>query len=155
MKIPHSCQTDEGVQISDCLPGTEISLTCSCLFASLTLTLDQHCDGGVNSWRSMLLPPLLISQMQQQRCCKLAMWNLMWRKGRWLLPRPVAEARVDSRGAGRVSTVPASPSNLHSSPRPLEDLPRVGLWELLYRLTFQGFHSRTHELQVGPFSPNI
>lgn len=81
----------------------------------------------------------------------LPMRKLMWWKGSWLLPWPLAGARVYSRGAGRVSTVPTFPSNLHSTPRTVEDLPNVSLWELLYRLTFQGFHSRTHELQVGHF----
>lgn len=78
----------------------------------------------------------------------------MWKKGSWLL-RPLAWARSCSGGAGRVATVPESPPNLRFKPRTVEDLPRVSLWELLYRLTFQGFHSHIHELQVGGFPPNI
>lgn len=71
--------------------------------------------------------------------------NVMWR-GSCLLPGRVAA--VCSRGAGSVSSASEPLSSLQDKPRTLEDLPRVTLWELLYRMTFQGFHNRMHELQV-------
>uniref|UniRef100_A0A674PJU0 Cytochrome P450, family 27, subfamily A, polypeptide 1, gene 3 n=2 Tax=Takifugu rubripes TaxID=31033 RepID=A0A674PJU0_TAKRU len=105
----------------------------------------------------MLLPIVLIPQhfcaFPLHVCLPLC--KLMWKKGSWLL-RPLAWARSCSGGAGRVSTVPASPPNLRFKPRTVEDLPRVSLWELLYRLTFQGFHSHMHELQIlekGRYGP--
>ncbi|XP_036966196.1 sterol 26-hydroxylase, mitochondrial-like isoform X1 [Acanthopagrus latus] len=71
--------------------------------------------------------------------------NVMWRSSCLLSGRVAA---VCSRGAGSVSSASEPLSSLQDKPRTLEDLPRVTLWELLYRMTFQGFHNRMHELQI-------
>nr|XP_046259322.1 sterol 26-hydroxylase, mitochondrial isoform X2 [Scatophagus argus] len=69
-------------------------------------------------------------------------WSVVWRK------RPDAVARVCSRGVGSVSSPTGSLSTFQDKPRTVEDLPRVSTLELLYRLTFQGFYNRMHELQI-------
>lgn len=67
----------------------------------------------------------------------------MWRKG------PTAVTRACSRGVRRISSAPEPLSTFQDKPRTMEDLPRVSFFELIYRMTFQGFHNRLHELQVG------
>ncbi|XP_061696704.1 sterol 26-hydroxylase, mitochondrial [Syngnathoides biaculeatus] len=56
----------------------------------------------------------------------------------------LAVAQVFSRG------FPSTSTNLGSleKPRTVKDLPHVSVLELLYRMVFQGFYSRAHELQV-------
>ncbi|XP_068184840.1 sterol 26-hydroxylase, mitochondrial [Antennarius striatus] len=81
----------------------------------------------------------------------MASWqvgSVMWRNGSRLLTFPVAVARVSSIGVGSVSSDRGPLSTFQEKPRTSEDLPHVSLLELLYRLTFQGFYSRLHELQL-------
>lgn len=75
--------------------------------------------------------------------------SVIWRKGRLLLPCPIAVARVCSKGMGSISSDPGSPSTSQDNPLTGQDLPRATLLELIYRMMFQGFHNRMHELQVG------
>ncbi|XP_077437176.1 sterol 26-hydroxylase, mitochondrial-like isoform X2 [Vanacampus margaritifer] len=63
---------------------------------------------------------------------------------RLLQRSPIALARFVSRGWRSASS---NPSALEK-PRTVKDLPRVSLLELLYRMVFQGFYSRAHELQL-------
>ncbi|XP_068602195.1 sterol 26-hydroxylase, mitochondrial [Brachionichthys hirsutus] len=72
----------------------------------------------------------------------------MWRNGSKLLACPVAVARVSSTGVGRASSARGPLSTSQEKLLTREDLPQVSLLELLYRLTFQGFHNRLHELQL-------
>ncbi|XP_056294166.1 sterol 26-hydroxylase, mitochondrial isoform X2 [Pseudoliparis swirei] len=75
----------------------------------------------------------------------MAAWlsrSLMQRNGRWLLTGPTAVARACSGGPGGPS--PAA----RGEPRTVDDLPRVSFLELLYRMVFQGFYNRLHELQI-------
>ncbi|XP_023125989.3 sterol 26-hydroxylase, mitochondrial isoform X1 [Amphiprion ocellaris] len=74
--------------------------------------------------------------------------RVLLRKGSWLLRCPVAVAPVCSRGVRRSSTAPGALSAFQDKPRTVEDLPHVSFLELLYRLIFQGFHNRMHELQI-------
>ncbi|XP_069554912.1 sterol 26-hydroxylase, mitochondrial [Brachyistius frenatus] len=80
----------------------------------------------------------------------MAAWlsrRVMPRNGSWLLqPCPVSE--VCSRGAGKASSAPVALAALRDKPRKAEDLPHVNFLELLYRLVFQGFYNRMHELQI-------
>lgn len=64
-------------------------------------------------------------------------------RGTLLQQSPVAVARFYSSG---VESTPASTLQ-EMSPKGKEP-PRVSLLELIYRLTFQGFRNRMHELQV-------
>lgn len=75
--------------------------------------------------------------------------RVMWKRGSWLLSGPKAVTRVCSRRMERGSSAPGPSSTFQVKPRTLEDLPHISVWELIYRLTFQGFHNRTHELQVS------
>ncbi|XP_068428764.1 sterol 26-hydroxylase, mitochondrial [Clinocottus analis] len=69
--------------------------------------------------------------------------SLMSGNGRWpLLPGPNAVARVCSTGPGGPS------SAFQDKPRTVDDLPHVSFLELLYRMVFQGFYNRLHELQI-------
>ncbi|KAM3608489.1 uncharacterized protein V6R79_026365 [Siganus canaliculatus] len=70
--------------------------------------------------------------------------GVMWR----LLPGPSAAAWSSSRAVGSVSSAPGPLSTAKEKPRTFEDLPRVSLLEMAYRMTLQGFHSRMHELQI-------
>ncbi|KAM3862152.1 sterol 26-hydroxylase, mitochondrial [Diretmus argenteus] len=67
------------------------------------------------------------------------------RIGRWLLPCPRA---VVSRGTRVTSSPSVTLSSPQDKPRTAEDLPRVTFLELLYRMVFQGYYKRFHELQV-------
>lgn len=64
-------------------------------------------------------------------------------RGTLLQPSPVAVAWFYSSG---VESAPASTLQ-EMSPKGKEP-PRVSRLELIYRLAFQGFQNRTHELQV-------
>ncbi|XP_029386723.1 sterol 26-hydroxylase, mitochondrial [Echeneis naucrates] len=59
----------------------------------------------------------------------------------WLLRYPVAVAHVSSR-------VTSSFPTFQEKPRSLADLPHVSTMELIYRMVFQGFYNRIHELQI-------
>ncbi|XP_029968579.1 sterol 26-hydroxylase, mitochondrial [Salarias fasciatus] len=77
----------------------------------------------------------------------MAAW-LSWRavrlgNGGRLLPRPLAPAPAVCRGASRVASALQA-----DRPRAAEDLPRVSFPEFIYRLLFQGFYNRSHELQI-------
>nr|XP_057938363.1 sterol 26-hydroxylase, mitochondrial-like [Doryrhamphus excisus] len=71
----------------------------------------------------------------------------------WLLQRvmqrnPVIVAQFFLRGLKSPSS-PAGPLGAsQDKPRSMRDLPRVSFLELLYRMMFQGFYSRSHELQL-------
>ncbi|XP_027141554.1 sterol 26-hydroxylase, mitochondrial-like [Larimichthys crocea] len=53
-----------------------------------------------------------------------------------------------SRRVGSDSSAPGQLYTFQDKPQTVEDLPRVSFLELMYRLTFQGFLSRIHELQI-------
>uniref|UniRef100_A0A7N8X970 Cytochrome P450, family 27, subfamily A, polypeptide 1, gene 2 n=1 Tax=Mastacembelus armatus TaxID=205130 RepID=A0A7N8X970_9TELE len=78
----------------------------------------------------------------------LLLGSVMKRSGRWLLPCPVATPRVYSRGEGRTCAASGALITSQDKPRAAEELPYVSFLELLYRLVFQGFYSRMHELQL-------
>uniref|UniRef100_A0A8C3AD81 Cytochrome P450, family 27, subfamily A, polypeptide 1, gene 4 n=1 Tax=Cyclopterus lumpus TaxID=8103 RepID=A0A8C3AD81_CYCLU len=82
---------------------------------------------------------ILLSNMAASRLSR----SLMRRYGRWPPMGPnAAEAPVCSRGA-------AGPSSAgQDKPRTVDDLPHVSFLELLYRMVFQGFYNRLHELQI-------
>ena len=72
--------------------------------------------------------------------------------GHWLRPRPGTAALVSRRAEG--GPPPSSSMALKASGggdklRTIQDLPKVGLWEIIYRMGFQGYYNRLHELQVG------
>uniref|UniRef100_A0A7N6FEI4 Cytochrome P450, family 27, subfamily A, polypeptide 7 n=3 Tax=Anabas testudineus TaxID=64144 RepID=A0A7N6FEI4_ANATE len=87
-------------------------------------------------------------------CCSalvMAAWlcrSVMQRNGIWLLPCPVSTPRLCSRGVGSASSAPRTLSAFQDNPRTVDDLPHVSFLELLYRLVFQGFYNRMHELQI-------
>nr|XP_040057824.1 sterol 26-hydroxylase, mitochondrial [Gasterosteus aculeatus aculeatus] len=66
----------------------------------------------------------------------------------WLSPWPNAVAGVCRRGVGGPSSAAEALSTSRDKPRTVEDLPRVSFLELLYRMAFQGFYNRLHELQI-------
>ncbi|XP_022596494.1 cytochrome P450 27C1 [Seriola dumerili] len=68
-------------------------------------------------------------------------WSKIQRNGSWRLPCLIAVARVYSRGA-------SSATAFQDKPRGVEDLPHVSPLELIYRMVFQGFYNRIHELQI-------
>lgn len=70
------------------------------------------------------------------------------RNGGRLLSGSVFKAPVCFRGLGRTSSASGAVSAFQNQPRTIDDLPRVSLLEMLYRLVFQGFYNRMHELQV-------
>lgn len=70
------------------------------------------------------------------------------RSGGLLLPCPLAMAQVRSRWLANRSS-PGGLSAFQVKPRTLKDLPHVSFLEMMYRMIFQGFYKRLHELQVG------
>lgn len=74
--------------------------------------------------------------------------SVMWKNGSWLLQCPTAVARVCSMGVGSSSSAPGTLSAFQGKPRTVEELPHVSFLELMYRIVFQGFYKRMHELQV-------
>ncbi|XP_004081865.4 sterol 26-hydroxylase, mitochondrial [Oryzias latipes] len=70
------------------------------------------------------------------------------RNGGRLLSGSVFKAPVCFRGLGRTSSASGAVSAFQDQPRTIDDLPRVSLLEMLYRLVFQGFYNRMHELQL-------
>lgn len=74
--------------------------------------------------------------------------TVIQRNGSRLLPCAIAVARVYSRGVGSASFATSAHSASQDKPLTVEDLPRVSFLEMVYRLVFQGFYSRMHELQV-------
>nr|XP_020477305.1 sterol 26-hydroxylase, mitochondrial-like [Monopterus albus] len=81
----------------------------------------------------------------------MAAWlsqSIVKRKGSLLLRCPIAMVQVCSRGP--VSTFPSLGALpvLQDKPRTVKDLPHVSFLELLYRMVFQGFYNRLHELQI-------
>ncbi|XP_029315190.1 sterol 26-hydroxylase, mitochondrial [Cottoperca gobio] len=75
-------------------------------------------------------------------------WTLMQKNGSWLLSCPNSFSRVCSRWLGNPSSAPGPLSAFQNKPRPLEDLPHISLFEMIYRIVFQGFYNRLHELQI-------
>ncbi|XP_030614932.1 sterol 26-hydroxylase, mitochondrial-like [Archocentrus centrarchus] len=81
----------------------------------------------------------------------MAAWllrRLVTRNDSWLLHCPISQTPVCSRGVSRASPASGALSTMQDKPRTAEDLPRVSFLELLYRLVFQGFYNRLHELQL-------
>lgn len=81
----------------------------------------------------------------------MAAWlcrSVMQRNVIWLLPCTASTARISSRGVGSTSSDLRTPSAIREKPRTVDDLPHVSLLEMFYRLVFQGFYNRLHELQV-------
>uniref|UniRef100_UPI0037E949F6 sterol 26-hydroxylase, mitochondrial n=1 Tax=Semicossyphus pulcher TaxID=241346 RepID=UPI0037E949F6 len=74
--------------------------------------------------------------------------SVFWRNGSWLLSCHIAGARVCCRGVGSASSGSEALSTFQEKPRTVEDLPNVSVLELLYRMVFQGFYKRLHELQI-------
>ncbi|KAM4608995.1 sterol 26-hydroxylase, mitochondrial [Polymixia lowei] len=66
---------------------------------------------------------------------------------RWLLPPPPAVALMCSREE-QTSSPSVALSGSRDKPRMAEDLPRVTPLEMLYRMVFQGYYNRLHELQI-------
>ncbi|KAI4805087.1 hypothetical protein KUCAC02_009720 [Chaenocephalus aceratus] len=73
---------------------------------------------------------------------------LVQRNGRLLLPYPNSVGRLCSRGVGSSSPAPGALSAFQDKPRTVEDLPNISFFELIYRMVFQGFYNRLHELQT-------
>uniref|UniRef100_A0A146SNF1 Cytochrome P450 family 17 polypeptide 2 n=1 Tax=Fundulus heteroclitus TaxID=8078 RepID=A0A146SNF1_FUNHE len=70
-------------------------------------------------------------------------------KSIWLSPSsPSLKSHVCSRKVGRGPSAPGALSALQDKPRTVEDLPRVSFLEMVYRMVFQGYHNRLHELQL-------
>ncbi|XP_015232479.1 PREDICTED: sterol 26-hydroxylase, mitochondrial-like [Cyprinodon variegatus] len=70
-------------------------------------------------------------------------------KTTWLLSSsPVYKSHVCCRKVGRTSSAPGALSALQDKPRTVEDLPHVSSLEMLYRMVFQGYYNRLHELQL-------
>ncbi|XP_034042906.1 sterol 26-hydroxylase, mitochondrial isoform X1 [Thalassophryne amazonica] len=61
-------------------------------------------------------------------------------------PAPVAQ--VCSRWVETTSSTPVTVSRSQDKPRTADDLPRVGFLMQMYRMVFQGYYSRMHELQI-------
>lgn len=71
-----------------------------------------------------------------------------------LKPRPTAAAAAAVRVySSRLESAPSSV--VQQTSQKGKAPPRVSPLELLYRLTFQGFYSRMHELQVGPTTNHL
>lgn len=82
----------------------------------------------------------------------MAAWlsrSLKQKNASWLQPCPTAIAQVWFSGMGRASSASGALSVFQDKPRTVEDLPRVTFLEMIYRMVFQGFYNRIHELQVG------
>ncbi|XP_061579855.1 sterol 26-hydroxylase, mitochondrial [Cololabis saira] len=75
-------------------------------------------------------------------------WRVMPRNASWLSPCYLSKTQVCIRGVGSTSSSPEPLSALQDKLRTVEDLPQVSFSELLYRVTFQGFYNRLHELQI-------
>ena len=76
-------------------------------------------------------------------------WSVMRRTGSWLLPCPNAFARACSRVAVSPSSAAGvAPPPAEDKARAADELPNISFLELLYRMVFQGFYNRLHELQV-------
>ncbi|GAA6219728.1 cytochrome P450 27C1-like isoform X2 [Lates japonicus] len=81
----------------------------------------------------------------------MAAWlsrSLKQNNGSWLQPCPTAMAQVCFSGLGRASSASGALSVFQDKPRTVEDLPRVSFVEMIYRMVFQGFYNRIHELQI-------
>lgn len=74
--------------------------------------------------------------------------RVVWRNGQWFLSCPLSGARVCFRGVGSASSSSGAISTFKDKMRTIEDLPRVTVLELLYKMVFKGFYNRLHELQV-------
>ncbi|KAM6984952.1 sterol 26-hydroxylase, mitochondrial-like [Aplochiton taeniatus] len=63
---------------------------------------------------------------------------------------PTVSAVVSSRGTGDTSSSSSSValSGAQGKQRTVEDLPLVSPWEMFYRMVFQGYYNRLHELQL-------
>ncbi|KAF7658147.1 hypothetical protein LDENG_00016610 [Lucifuga dentata] len=72
----------------------------------------------------------------------------MQRNGCWLLQCPAAVAWVCSRWAGSTSSASMALGTPQGKPRTAEDLPKVSFLEMMYRMVFQGYFNRLHELQL-------
>nr|QQL94744.1 sterol 26-hydroxylase mitochondrial [Lateolabrax maculatus] len=72
----------------------------------------------------------------------------MQKSGSWLQLCPTALARFCSRGVGSTSSDTGPVSSFKDKPRTVEDLPHVSFSEMFYRMIFQGFYNRVHELQI-------
>ncbi|CAL8387621.1 sterol 26-hydroxylase, mitochondrial isoform X1 [Gadus morhua] len=69
--------------------------------------------------------------------------------GHWLRPRPSTGALVSCRAeGGPPSSSIALPASGGDKLRTIQDLPKVGLWEVVYRMVFQGYYNRLHDLQI-------
>ncbi|CAL8240643.1 unnamed protein product [Merluccius merluccius] len=69
--------------------------------------------------------------------------------GRWLWPGPGTAAVVPCRAVGGPPSQSMALSGSEGDKlKTIKDLPKVGLWEMLYRMVFQGFYNRLHDLQV-------
>ncbi|CAL8266186.1 unnamed protein product [Lota lota] len=69
--------------------------------------------------------------------------------GHWLRPRPSTGALVPCRAVGGPpSSSIALPVSGGGKLRTIQDLPKVGLWEMMYRIVFQGYYNRLHDLQI-------
>ncbi|KAK1903039.1 Sterol 26-hydroxylase mitochondrial [Dissostichus eleginoides] len=73
---------------------------------------------------------------------------LVQRNGRLLPSYPNSVGRLCSRGVGSSSPAPGALSAFQDKPRTVEDLPNISFLELIYRMVFQGFYNRLHELQI-------
>ncbi|XP_028991534.1 sterol 26-hydroxylase, mitochondrial [Betta splendens] len=74
----------------------------------------------------------------------MAVWlcqSALKRRGMWLWPHRVFATRAFSTEMGHTFAS-------QDQPRPMDDLPHASSVKLLYRLLFQGFYNRTHELQI-------
>lgn len=72
--------------------------------------------------------------------------NVMRSRSPWLFFKPAAfGAFASTKVEADVLTVASHSLKLKS----IEDLPSVGTLEMLYRVIFQGYLSRLHELQVS------
>ncbi|XP_047225844.1 sterol 26-hydroxylase, mitochondrial-like isoform X1 [Girardinichthys multiradiatus] len=70
-------------------------------------------------------------------------------KTTWLLPSShIFKSHVNCRKVGRTSSAPGALSSLQDKPQTVEDLHRVTFLETLYRLVFQGYYNREHDLQL-------
>ncbi|KAG7263449.1 hypothetical protein CRUP_005316 [Coryphaenoides rupestris] len=69
--------------------------------------------------------------------------------GRWLRPHPGTATLVSYRAAGGPpsSTIVLPGSGGHKL-KTVQDLPKVGLLEIMYRMVFQGYYNRLHDLQI-------
>ncbi|CAJ1078734.1 sterol 26-hydroxylase%2C mitochondrial [Xyrichtys novacula] len=81
----------------------------------------------------------------------MAAWlsrSVVCRNGKGFLSCPLSGARISFRGVGGASSGPGALSALQGKQRTVEDLPHLSVLELLYRMVFQGYYNRLHELQI-------